>query len=169
MVLEEGEAGLISEIPHEVVLLAILELNLMMDSEISLNLGDLLEGESDRGVVVDFNAVELTGDVHVVIPVGLGSLNAVDVVQLLDHLAGVGDVEPSLEEGHFVLLRGVDHVGDSEVGDHSVSHGSELGDLPGNELLFTLFMDGEERDVGIGGSLIVASGHGVIEAGIVRT
>lgn len=29
MVLEEGEAGLISEIPHEVVLLAILELALL--------------------------------------------------------------------------------------------------------------------------------------------
>ena len=78
-------------------------------------------------------------------------------------------MEPGLEEGDFVFFCRTGHVGDRDVGNNFVPHSSELGDLLGNEILVTLVMEREEGELGLGGSLIIGSGHGVVEAGIFRT
>ena len=118
--------------------------------------------------MVDLNVVELGGDGHELVPVGRGSSDGVDVIETLDHLAGLLDEQVGLEEGDFVLLDGVDHVDGREVVDKFVSHGAELGDLLGDEIFVSLVLEGEERELGLGGKLLVAGGHGVIGAGIVR-
>ena len=96
MVHKEGKAGMITKVPYKIILLSVLELNVMVQTKHLFFLGDLLERESDKGVVVDLDAVELTGDGEELVPVGCGRLDAINVVEFLSHIESLLDVELGL-------------------------------------------------------------------------